>query len=51
MESYDRIVKILLIGDSPVGKSSILIRYTDDVFSETHITTIGVDFVIFFFLT
>ena len=36
--------KIVLIGDSNVGKSCILIRFADDQFTENYITTIGVDF-------
>ena len=36
--------KILLIGDSGAGKSSILQRFSDDCFAATFITTIGVDF-------
>lgn len=43
---YDHLFKLLLIGDSGVGKSAILERYCDDVFSDTQITTIGVDFKI-----
>lgn len=43
---YDYLFKILLIGDSGVGKSSILIRYTDNTYSTNYITTIGVDFKI-----
>lgn len=36
--------KIILIGDSTVGKTSIINRLSENSFSETHITTIGVDF-------
>ncbi|ELP92993.1 hypothetical protein EIN_051580 [Entamoeba invadens IP1] len=42
----DYLFKILLIGDSGVGKSCLLLRFADDVFSKTYITTIGVDFKI-----
>jgi len=42
--TYDHLFKILLIGDSSVGKSSILLRFTDDEFNEKQLSTIGVDF-------
>eukprot|EP00727_Mastigamoeba_balamuthi_P012024 m51a1_g7444 putative ras-like gtp-binding protein ypt1 (1013) ;mRNA; f:92802-96151 len=43
---YDYMFKILLVGDSGVGKSCLLLRFSDDVFTDSHITTIGVDFKI-----
>lgn len=43
---YDCLFKILLIGDSNVGKSCVLNRYTDDVFVDNYCSTIGVDFKI-----
>ena len=41
-----RILKLLIIGDSSVGKTSIMFRFSDDVFSHTFIPTIGIDFKI-----
>lgn len=41
---YDYLFKLVIIGDSSVGKSSILLRFADDSFTENYITTIGVDF-------
>mmetsp|Transcript_24287 Transcript_24287/g.26981 ORF Transcript_24287/g.26981 Transcript_24287/m.26981 type:complete len:100 (+) Transcript_24287:25-324(+) len=43
---YDFLFKILLIGDSAVGKSSLLLRFADQAFNTSFISTIGVDFKI-----
>ncbi|KAM0860354.1 hypothetical protein ACQ4PT_046615 [Festuca glaucescens] len=43
---YDYLFKLLLIGDSSVGKSCLLLRFADDAYVDTYISTIGVDFKI-----
>ena len=43
-EDYDFIFKVLLLGNSDVGKSSIILRYVDQTWSDTFVPTIGVDF-------
>jgi len=45
-DSYDYLIKCLVIGDSGIGKSSLMLRFTDDVFNNQYISTIGVDFKI-----
>lgn len=44
--TYDFLIKLLLIGDSGVGKSCLLLRFSDDSFTTSFITTIGIDFKI-----
>ena len=41
---YDYQVRVVLVGNSAVGKSSLMLRFTDDNFKETYVNTIGVDF-------
>jgi len=43
---FDFLIKLLLIGDTAVGKSCFLLRYADDQFTTSFITTIGIDFKI-----
>ena len=43
-EGYDFIFKVLLLGNSDVGKSSLLLRYVDSVWNDAFVPTIGVDF-------
>ena len=45
-KKYDHLVKLLLIGDSGVGKSCLLLRFADSTFTSAYITTIGIDFKI-----
>ena len=39
------IVKLLLLGDSSVGKTSIIIKYISNKFMDTNIATLGVDYM------
>ena len=41
---FDMQIKLLTIGDSGVGKTCLLLRYTNDSFSAVAIYTIGIDF-------
>merc|ERR1712226_1789855 len=43
---YDYLFILVLIGDSNVGKSCLLLRFADDIYNESYISTIGVDFKI-----
>ena len=43
---YDFLFKVLIVGDSGSGKSSILLRFSDNDFSESYLSTIGLDFKI-----
>ena len=41
---YDYLIKLLALGDSGVGKTTFLYRYTDNKFNRKFTTTVGIDF-------
>ena len=43
-QSYAYVFKYIIVGDSSVGKSCILLQFTDKRFKSTHDLTIGVEF-------
>ena len=45
-QKYNHLFKLLIIGESGVGKTCLLLRFTDDSFTSNHLTTIGIDFKI-----
>ena len=40
--AYDYLVKLIIIGDSGVGKTCTLMKFCDNNFTPSHITTIGI---------
>ena len=42
---YKYLVKILIVGDSGVGKTAIMTRFTKGQFSMGHVATIGIDYM------
>ena len=45
-QNFDYMFKLLLIGNSSVGKTSFLFRYSNDSFSSAFVSTVGIDFKI-----
>ncbi|KAI3384710.1 hypothetical protein SNEBB_010975 [Seison nebaliae] len=45
-KTYDHLFKLLLVGDSGVGKTCVLFRFSDDLFCTSYVYTIGIDFKI-----
>ncbi len=44
IKEYDHLFKTVIIGNSGVGKSSVLVRFAENQFMEHYLATIGVDF-------
>ena len=44
MNKKEKIYKILLVGDTNVGKTCFLIRYVDGYFDQSYLTTVGMDY-------
>jgi len=45
-QNYDYLIKLLVIGNSGVGKTNMLLKFCEDNFMTSHLTTIGIDFKI-----
>ena len=45
-KNYDYLFRLLLVGDSGVGKTCILVRFVENTFTSSYISTIGIDFKI-----
>jgi Ras-related protein Rab-8A len=43
-EKYDYLIKLVILGDSAVGKTNLLLRFSSSEYKTTHLPTIGVDF-------
>lgn len=42
--NFDYMFKTLIVGNSGVGKTAMLFRYTDDSFEPAFVSTVGIDF-------
>ena len=42
--NYEFLVKIIIIGDSGVGKTNFMFRFADNTFNSLHVSTVGLDY-------
>lgn len=42
--NYDYVAKVVVLGDSAVGKTNLLLRFTENDYKPSHMATIGIDF-------
>ena len=42
--TYDEKIQIILVGESGVGKTSLIRRYANNLFNENHLQTLGIEF-------
>lgn len=43
-KEHDFFAKVIVVGDSGVGKTNLITKFCDDVFQDNYVATIGVDF-------
>lgn len=43
--AFDYLMKVIIIGDSGVGKTNILLRYSEDRFAENYLMTLGINYL------
>lgn len=44
LSHYDYLIKLLILGDSGVGKTCLLLRFSENSFATSYLATIGIDF-------
>ena len=44
VKEHDYMIKMIIIGDASVGKTSLLLRFSEDFFQQSHLATLGIDF-------
>lgn len=48
---YDHLLKLIIIGDSSVGKTCLLLRFSEDSFPVSHMPTIGMQAIAIYIFT